>query len=81
MSTLPRKLLLLIALCWVAPLAAQQRPVASTQTHAKGCPFAEARARAAAQAHVKASTVIVVTDSGAFGDVPMLGAARRAFQP
>ena len=67
-----RKLLLLGALCWVAPLSAQQRPAASEpqpeQWQSKGC------------SHERGE-VIAVSGSDAVGEVSVFDASRRAFFP
>jgi hypothetical protein len=69
-----RNLLVLAALCWVAPLAAQQGPVAAKhQTHSDskaGCPFAAARAKAIA-AQREAKTVIIQVPGD--GSMSLLG--------
>jgi hypothetical protein len=61
-----RKLLVLAALCWVAPVSAQQHPVSgSWQHHRAGCPHARASAWAAAANQSSASPAVVVGDSPA----------------
>jgi|tagenome__1003787_1003787.scaffolds.fasta_scaffold20492155_2 hypothetical protein len=63
-----RNLLVLAALCWVAPLAAQQGPVVAkhqTHSHSKaGCPFAAARAKAMATQREAKTVIIKVPDDG-----------------
>jgi hypothetical protein len=58
-----RNLLVLAALCWVAPLAAQQGPVAAkqqTHSHSRaGCPYAAAARAKAMAAQRQAKTVII----------------------
>jgi len=80
-----RKLLLLLALCWVVPASASQLPAAYKQLKEwPGCPVARAKMIAeakAAQSKSKATrTVIFVARNDAIGEGPMFGAS-RAFQP
>jgi hypothetical protein len=61
-----RNLLLVAALCWVAPASAG--PADLLQTHPEGCPYAE-----------QAREIVIAGDAG-LGDVPV-SSARRAFLP
>ena len=68
-----RSLLVLLALAWVAPLSARQ---ASTwidpKAHGAECPYAKAKAAAAARAHAGRAAKIVASglpSEGSFFDV------------
>lgn len=65
-----RKLLFLAALCWVAPLSAQQHPAASEpeQWPFQGCPHEHSQA-------------VAVSGSDAVGEVSVFDTNRRAFFP
>lgn len=64
-----RKLALVAALCWVAPLSAHQRSdVPDQQRHVGRCPHERAMAAAA-------------PSDTAVGEVPLFNAGRRAFLP
>jgi hypothetical protein len=63
-----RKLLLLGAICWVAPLSAQQRPAVPEQGQSQDC-LHEDRG------------VIAISGSDAVGEVSVFDASRRAFFP
>ena len=72
MPKLSRKLLLLsAAICWVAPLSAQQQSVSSwhVQRDPDGCPSS------------KEINAIVVSGVPSVGEVPVSEAARSAFMP
>ena len=63
-----RNLLMLAALCWVAPVSAQHSAVEDEQVHKSGCPDAQ-----------HAVEVVVVSEQ-ALGEVP-ISAGLRAFMP
>ena len=72
MSRLTRRLLLLsAAICWVAPLSAQQHAAAygHVQRDPDGCPSS------------KRVSAIVVSGNQSVGEVPISEAARSAFMP
>ena len=61
-----RNLLLVAALCWVAPASAGQPDFG--QSHPEGCPYAQ-----------QARAIVIAGDAG-LGEVPV-SSARRAFLP
>ena len=63
-----RNLLMMAALCWVAPASAQQRTLDSAHPQAPGCPGAQ-----------KPQVMLIASDGG-LGEVP-ISAGRRAFLP
>jgi len=64
-----RNLLMLAALCWVAPVSAQQPPPAESEPHLSGgCP------------HAKPGAEVVIVSEQALGEVP-ISAGLRAFMP
>lgn len=63
-----RKLLLLVALCWVAPLSAQQRPVAAHKHPA--CPHSQANSAIAATDGTPGGGSIYVERTRALGLLP-----------
>lgn len=63
-----RNLLMMAALCWVAPVSAQQSAAEATPVHKSGCPDAR-----------PAGEVVVVSEQ-ALGEVP-ISAGLRAFMP
>lgn len=72
MPKLPGRLLVLsVAICWVAPLSAQQQSVVyeHAQRDPDGCPSS------------KEISPIFVTGVPSVGDVPISGPARAAFMP
>ena len=70
-----RKLLVLAAVCWVAPLSAQQRPAAAFAHDASECPYARAEAREAAAMSAASSS----TSAG--GSVFGLGRSSSGLNP
>ena len=71
MLKLSRLLLLSVAICWVAPLSAQQQSdgFAHDQRDPDGCPSS------------KEISAIVVSGVPSVGEVPVSEAARSAFMP
>ena len=63
-----RNQLMMAALCWVAPVSAQQTPADMEQPHGAGCPDAQR------------NTQVIIVSEDALGEVP-ISAGRRAFMP
>jgi len=63
-----RNLLMMAALCWVAPVSAQQPPAESESHLSGGCP------------HANQGAEVVVVSEQALGEVP-ISAGLRAFMP